>query len=410
MDGLFAAALALSTVTGIAASDTPPGPDKLTAASCEAFGFDFYRQLATTPGYRGASDKNIAISPVSLATVLEVLRLGATGESNSQLTKVLHAGAGQAAGAGAAGIGKSEAINSNGVTFSMANSLWIDLPFHPKETYLHAVDSEFGDAVFSLDFKQPEKAAARIDGWISDNTAGHIKDLLSAGDLPPSTAMIAANAVYFKGQWQTPFDVKRTADEPFQLASGKETPVKMMHRTGRLKFAEVDGVKVLELPYAGAAVNDDAEFSMVLLLPDAGSAAMAHLEGQLTGPWLAAALANFRSQRVNVAIPRFTFTCEPKETISILKALGLTQIFKPSADFAPISDKGSLYVGLFKHRAWLEVNEEGTKAAAATATGMMAAAVHARPAEFIADHPFLFVIQARDTPLFVGRVSNPAGK
>lgn len=375
----------------------------LTAASCEAFGFDFYRQLVSVDAYRVATDRNVALSPLSLAEVLEVLRVGATRNVEKELNAVLHAT--DPVGGDQPGIVKPGDLDSKGVTLSIGNSLWVDKQFEPKKEFLKNVDAEFGSVVFSIAFAQATESANRINAWIGDKTAGHIKDLLNSRDIPAATAMIIANAVYFKGQWKSPFDEKQTQDGPFHLTSEKELTVPMMHSRGSFRFALVNGINVLELPYAGDSV------SMVLILPPSGPGELERTEGLLNGSWLRNSTGALKPTQVVVTMPRFTFSCEP-EAIPVLKALGLNTMFQPSMDFEKISDKRPLYVGMFKHRAWLEVNEHGTEAAAATATGMVALAMPARPIEFTADRPFLFVIRhnATGTPLFIGRVSNPLVK
>ena len=326
--------------------------------------------------------------------------MGAAGEVEKELRTALHVA--EAAPKGAGFILPGD-LNSNGITLSMGNSLWVDARLQPNPDYLESVRSAFGDTVFKLDFSHPAQAAKEINDWISAKTNGHIRDLITAQDVPDATAMVIANAVWFKGVWATPFNAKLTRDAAFHLLSGKEIAVPTMHRHDQLGYAETDGIKVLDLPYGSGAV------SMLLLLPEPGPEALARLEASLHAGWLTQAVTGLVRKSVDVRIPRFTFSCEPSDAVGILKGLGLRRMFTPSKDFAKISDRKPLYVGMFKHRAWLEVNEKGTEAAAATAAGMRLMAMPVTPLAFIADRPFLFVIRhnATGTPLFIGRVSNP---
>lgn len=418
-----------------------PTPAELTGAvSCEAFGFDFYRQLVES-GYAADKDANIALSPLSLASVLETLRLGTIGTAQQELTAALHAEP-LASGSGLSLI-NPDVFNGQGVTLSSANSLWFDNANSPKPTYVAAVQGEFGDVIYNVDFRNPTTAAATINNWISVNTAGHINDILTPRDLPYSTKLVVANAVYFKGKWASAFNQSATQSSQFHLASGLDLIVSMMHNSGNYRFALVDGIEVLELPYFGNSV------SMLLLLPAtsgsdgqpislsgfgpfvlAGSPSISgsqsaaaapgsslqgivQLEALLQGDWLRNAVAKLQTQSVRVTIPKFTFACQP-DAISTLKGLGITQIFTPSGYFAPIFDGDQFYVNTFKHKAWLQVNEEGTEAVAVTVAALSSSCVGLpmNYVDFIADHPFLFVIRdnATGTPLFIGRVSNPQAK
>ena len=369
----------------------------IAGVPCEEFAFDFFHQLSGDAQFDPAKDLNLAFSPFSLACVLDVLRLGATGNAEKELNAALHLEQSSP--------GAEARITARGVTLSAGNSLWIGTRFHPKAEFLHTADTRFGDVVFTADFDQPQQAAKRINGWISDKTAGHINDLISPANLV-GAGMVVANAVYFKGDWETPFKAAATSDKPFHLISGKEIPVPQMFHQGHYRYAEKDGVQILELPYQGGDV------SMMLILPSQGAAPLNRLERELNAKWLRDAIASQTSVSVAVTLPRFKFSSEPAEIVGDLNALGIRSMFHSSLDFAKITDD-KLAVTAFKHRAWLEVNEKGTEAAAATGAAMRVLAMPvpaAKPIQFVADHPFVFVIRhsPTGTPLFVGRVSDPA--
>jgi len=304
------------------------------------------------------------------------------------------------------------ALDYKGVTLAMGNSLWPDQSLTLEKDFTDQTEKSFGSVVFPIDFSKQEEASAKINGWISDHTEGHITDLLTPDDMRGLVLGIA-NAIYFKGTWATPFDAKRTLNQPFHLASGSTVSVPTMQNTAQFQYAEVDGVQFLSAPYAGNAV------SMVFILPKAGAQELDKLSSRLTEAWadapgesgfLDTAIQHMKATRVLVSIPRFTFKFQPGNAIAVLETLGIKKMFTGSAEFEKIS-KTALYVTLFRHRAWLEVNEQGTEAAAATFAGMTRAmARRDDPLIFLADHPFLFVIRhnATGTPLFIGRVSNPA--
>ena len=385
------------------AAGVPP----LTGAGCEGFGFDFYRKLSATEPYQFTSGKNVAISPLSLASVLQVFRLGASGKAGEELAQALDF-KGRLAGELAEVVQPGD-VNSKSVQFSVGNSLWVDQRFELKPGFVKAAKAQFDAAVFAADFReQVVREAGRINDWISQQTAGHIIDLVQPHSLK-GAVMAVANAVYFKAAWESPFAVAQTKEEAFHLASGEAVQVPMMHKVEQCRYAEKDGVTVLELPYAGR------ELSMVLLLPKPGVEGWAELEASLKRVnWFGERMGALESRSVTIKLPRWTISCEPPDCIGVLQSMGIKQLFQPSWDFAQISDQGPLAVTAFMHRTWMEVNEKGTEAAAATVGVMTRSAVPIPPktALFIADRPFLFVIRhnATGTPLFVGRVSNPAAK
>lgn len=261
--------------------------------------------------------------------------------------------------------------------------------------------------MFPADFTQPDKEAGRINAWISEHTAGHIKDLVKPESVK-NASLAVANAVYFKAEWDKPFDAAKTKEELFHLASRKTVEAPMMNKVAECRYAEKDGVKLLELPYAGR------EVSMLLILPTPGAKGWEAMEANLTKDWLKKTVGALENRSVTVKVPRWKITCEPPDCISVLKSMGVKRLFNASWDFMGISDQEPLYVSAFMHRTWMEVNEKGTEAAAATVAVMKRYSMAQEPesATFIADRPFLFVIRhnATGTPLFVGRVSNPSAK
>ena len=380
------------------AADVP----RLTGAGCESFGFDFYRKLsATQPPYCLDVDTNIAISPLSLASVLQAFRIGASGKAEEELNRVLQApkGAGQPADVVQPGDLKSKAIQ-----FSIGNSLWVDKRFELKPGFVKLAKQQLDAGVFPADFSQPEKESAKINTWLCKHTAWHITDLVTP-DALKNASLVVANAVYFKADWNKPFDAAMTKEEPFHLVLGKTVQASMMNTVMECRYAMKDGVQVLELPYAGS------EVSMLIVLPKQGAENLTALENRLTEDWFRGTVGNMEKRSVNIKLPRWKITCQPSDCIAVLQSMGVKKMFTPSNDFTGISDKDPLFVSAFMHRTWMEVNEKGTESAAATVAAMPSCAAPSptKPVTFIADHPFLFVIRhnATGTPLFVGRVANP---
>lgn len=305
-----------------------------------------------------------------------------------------------------------------------ANALWSESQFPFRPEYLSNVTYIWGAAAFSCNFSgHPEEERIRINNWVAGQTEDRIQDLLTPGLITEETRLVITNAVYFKGKWETEFNPNLTEDQPFYVIGGEELVVPLMSDPQRdchyveltpegdaNEFQRTDegwvlpenpnGFKVLELPYRGG------KLSMVLVLPNCRDG-LGELEDQLNAETLAGWNSRLQQQEVDVFVPRFTVT---REYIlnDPLKELGITEVFEPGGVDALSSH--SLQVTVVKQKAFIEVNEEGTEAAAATAIVVGEGAPVPRPTpEFRADHPFLYYIQDRDTGaiLFMGRLSAP---
>jgi serpin B len=396
--------LLISAQPSYAASTVTPA-DKLTPASCTEFGFNFYRALTKEPDYEAAKEANLVISPLSLASVLEVLRTGAKGDVAKELSGALQKTENFSTGPD---ILNPEVLKDAKGSLSMGNSLWVAERVKLKPEFLSDSKTRFGHVLFNVDFAKAAAASERINSWVADKTAGRIKDLFAPSNFNANTLMAIANAVYFKANWKTEFPKKSTQEAPFTLASGTKVSVPMMNLSANFPYGEVDGIQVLELPYKGDTL------SMVLLLPksDSTSPSLTRLESLLTYDWLSGAISKLHSKKVQVQLPRFTFKFEPADSVEVLKELGVKSMFSATNDLSLIYDAEPLRVSVFKHKAWLEVNEQGTEAAAATGAVVTRDSAAVDLLTFKADRPFLFIIrhQATGTPLFIGRVSNPLAK
>ena len=288
------------------------------------------------------------------------------------------------------------------VQLHIANSLWPqkDHVFLPE--YLTLMKQHYGSSITPVDYvKATEKARKTINTWVEDKTDEKIKDLIRQGDLDPQTVLVLVNAIYFKGNWASQFDPKRTKDADFTLLNGKKQQASMMYQKGKFRYKEIEGVQVLELPYVGK------QLSMILILPGKPSG-LPELEAQLSVENLASWLSSVREQEVGVYLPRFKITWGTFELNKPLKALGMRKAFGSAADFSGMDGTKTLFIGLVLHKAFVEVNEEGTEAAAATAVGMKLNG----GLTFRADHPFVFLIRdnATGSILFLGKVLDPNKK
>jgi serpin B len=269
---------------------------------------------------------------------------------------------------------------------------------------VEVVKQQYEGKLNPADFKtKAEPVRQEINGWVSEQTKGKIKDIIPAGALDASTRLVLVNAIYFKGRWTTPFQTNRTTAAPFHVTPATQVQARLMTMTSTFDYAEADGVQVLKLPYVG----DD--LSMVVLLPR-DPAGLKALEGavnpQKLDQWLAAA----HSQKVNVFLPRFKLEAQFGLN-KTLADMGMRNPFSQQADFSGMDGQRDLFISAVVHKAFVEVNEEGTEAAAATGS-IMALTQAMRPAPiptFRADHPFIFLIRdnAAGSILFLGRVVDP---
>ena len=365
------------------------------------FAFDLYARLRDQPG-------NIFLSPYSISTALAMTYAGARGETAEQMAGTLHftASPERLHGAFRALVGQ---INGRGedrpYTLAVANALWGQEgdPFRPE--FLRLLAEDYGAGLRRVDFRSGEQARRVINEWAEGQTGGKIKDLLQPPHPTPDTSLVLTNAIYFKGDWAGPFPKGATKDEIFTVTEDKRIPVPMMRRVGRLGYLDGGGFQALALPYAGDAL------SMVVLLPKE-TGGLAEFERSLTAEALSDWLAKLRPHRVDVALPKFKVEAG-FELQKALSAMGMPVAFSGDADFSGINGRRDLFISAVIHKAFVDVNEEGTEAAAATAV-LMPRSAAARPEPlmtFRADHPFVFLIRDKPTGsiLFLGRVTNPQG-
>lgn len=396
---LTAATLLLSLLPAAApapAADAPFAP----AAAGNAFGLDLYDQLR-------ADGENLFFSPASIAYALAMTGLGARGATAAEMDQVLHLPADDAMVAAGFGALMNEVARDDGAaTVSLANRLYGQrgTPFAPG--FLALLERHFGAALEQVDYRRdPEAARKRINGWVEEKTAQKIRDLLVPSAVNTDTRLTLVNAVYFLGAWARPFPKEATADAPFHRERGGDVTVPFMHMTGRVGYLEQDGVQIASLPYRGNTME------MVVVLPAAGTPLSA-IEAQLDADRLATWLAASTTEKVAVTLPRLHLETSFGLADALAK-LGMPTAFTRSADFSGMTtDATPLFISRVVHKAYLDVDEEGTEAAAATAVVMeVTSAIRPEPPkEFRADRPFILAIRhkASGAILFLGRVADPA--
>jgi serpin B len=399
-------AISMSTVHLFAAAPQPPDANVVSVVEgTNQFALDLYAKLGT------ASDGNLFFSPQSISTALSMTYAGARGDTSLQMGKALHLNLApdDLASAQATLIKQLNDAGKNGLyQLSIANRLWGQQGYHFLEGFLKTLRDDYQADLEQLDFQtQPERARQTINDWVAQATQGKIKDLIPSGLLNEMTRLVLTNAVYFKGKWQQPFKPDATKPAPFFLSAGKQADVPMMYQKQRCRFGKFDlagqaGLQVLELPYQGD------ELSMVVLLPNQKDGLSA-LEKQLTVENLKLWTTKLSLPEVKIWLPKFKLSAE-FQLRDVLADLGMPLAFTPHrADFSGMDGQHDLYISAVVHKAYVDVNEEGTEAAAATGVAVGAMAMPANPPEFRADHPFLFLIRDKKTGciLFMGRMTDP---
>ncbi|OIB55670.1 serpin family protein [Natrialba sp. SSL1] len=286
-----------------------------------------------------------------------------------------------------------------GFQLSSANAVWAaeDHPF--DDAYFDLLEAYYGAGEHLVDFTgSPDEAREEINAWVEAQTNDRIEDLLPEGSVDASTRLVLTNAVYFFAAWKHDFDPSSTEPETFTGLAGTETEVEMMHQTAQLRYAEHEGHQLVELPYA------NEETSMVVILPAEGE--FESFEESFSVDVLASMLDNASRPQVDLAMPKFGIESKVS-LVSIMQELGMQRAFTTSADFSGITDgeTSDFYIGDIVHQSFVEVDEEGTEAAAATAVTMPVSAPPDQ-VELTVDRPFLFYIrdQPTETPLFLGRI------
>jgi serpin B len=375
---------------------SPIDQQKLASANI-GFAFKLLRQLAKDqPG------TNIFISPYSASTVLQMACNGAAGQTKTEMQQVLGTTGLAAEAVNAANKDCNWAVNNLGtnVVLRAANAIWYQKGTPVKPAFIACNQQFFGATVDALDFDDP-RSVGIMNAWASEKTHSRINGIAD-GLIDPETDLFLANAVYFKGKWQVPFDVKSTKDRLFHLRAGRQKEVPMMEQTQAFLYRRGSGYQAVRLPYV---ISDVA---MYVFLPDAGSSPE-KLIGIMNGDnWQRVTEPGFMWREGTVMLPKFKFEygVELKQP---LKALGMRTAFG-KADFSGISDR-SLFISAVRQRTFVEVNEEGTEAAAVTGVPMTRGIVTEPPKPFqmIVDRPFLFLIEDKLTRmiLFMGVVYDP---
>ncbi|MFD2573989.1 serpin family protein [Spirosoma soli] len=392
----------LLTAISCTTSSVSPGPGTATgdlrvsapfADQTTQFAFDLAKRVNTQDGQA----KNVFISPLSLHIALGMIMNGANGQTAQEIQKTLKLDAQTLAEANQTYqnlIDNLPAVDSM-VTLTLANSVWNRNTFPVETSFQDVLKQTFRADVSAQDFNDPS-TVNKINSWASQKTNGKIPKVID--QIEPDNVMFLLNAIYFKGDWKTPFNPDQTLDLPFKLASGEETPVRMMRLMTDLRRAIKPEYTAFELPYGSD------RFAMTVLLPT-GNTTPETLLNNLTGSDWSQLQKDMAVGKMDIGLPKFNMSYEVKLN-NVLNAMGMTTAFSDQADFTKINTKGGLTLSFVKQNTFVAVDEKGTEAAGVT-TG--AVSVTSAPVPYLCDRPFVFVIHEKTsgTVLFVGKIADP---
>ena len=410
MNLLHLAILGFVSIPVVAAAQSTPGQtaDPPSTAQLEvvkgsnAFALGLYAQLRSQPG-------NLFFSPESISTAFAMAYAGARGQTAAEMQRVFHFALPPAQLHPAMGalLAQMNATHKN-YALHVADALWAAQNASFLPGYLKLVQSDYAGGFHRVDFKtSPEAVRNTINQWVEHETDNKIQNLIGPGVLSPATRLVLTNAIYFKGDWQDQFQKPDTQNDEFHTSASQFVMAPLMHRTGSYQYYDGGTFQELELPYTGD------ELSMDVLLPKAIDGLPA-LEQSFTASNVSGWLDKLDlADKVILTFPRFTMT-QQFELSSTLSAMGMAQAFSAAADFSGMTGKPDFTISDAIHKAYIDVNEQGTEAAAATGIVMRATAMRVPfpeppPIVFRADHPFLFLIRDTKTGaiLFLGRVTDP---
>jgi serpin B len=368
---------------------------QLDSTVVNRFGNNLYQQLSNS----GSERVNTAISALSLFTVLLMTSDGARGETLDEMRNIL----------GINGMDLKKVVSfieqvfqGNSEILYSANAIFLHERMDVKAAYLKTVRDIFHSELHRVQFKQPDSSRQKINSWVEEKTKSKIKDLLPPGSLNELTRMILVNAIYFKADWKDKFDKNWTKPAPFFTSENNCIQVDTMFKNQcNIFYNENEHSRWIHLPYT------NEQLMMVIMLPkkrfDLDSLQKHLLQDSI--PYHQAT----RQEIKTLALPKFKFTFG-LELTSKLKAIGIKQAFSSNADFGNISEDANLYIDLVYQKVFIQVDEEGTEAVAATAVIMKSRSLARHsPIEFIVDQPFIFLIVHKPTniTIFQGQVHSP---
>ena len=370
------------------------------AKAVSKFTFDIYRYMATK------SANGLFISPYSISSALSMTYAGAAGETAGEMRSVLHFDPDMHRSM-AALINDISSVPEGTALIKTANALWPSKDEKLVQKYKDMMDRFYGASLTPLDYREKtEEARMTINEWVGKETEDKIKNLIGEGILNKDTSLVLTNAVYFKSEWMKKFEPGNSRAMPFYASPSEPVPTVMMTKTeSGIRYLKEDGIEIAEIPYK------DNRFSMVVILPQKGTD-LRKTERKLDYTRFIKWTTLMSPQKVKLTIPKFK-TEQSFELSEALKGMGITEAFDPArADFSGMNGKRNMYISAALHKTFIEVGEEGTEAAAATAVIMTKTSMAPDSGdiiEFKADRPFIYIIKDNVTGaiLFIGRCTRP---
>jgi len=357
-----------------------------------AFAIDLYSAVsADEPG-------NVVLSPYSVTFALSMIYAGARGDTALEMASVLNADLAPAdwqEGINAYDLTLDARTADSPTTWNSANKVWTRPGLALQDDFLDVLTGVYGSPLAEADFASDANAQREvINEWIAEQTEQLIPELFPEDSLDPDTAMVLVNAIALDAPWEFPFDPATTSDQPFTLADGSTVDVATMRYNEFLPSVRTEEYQAVELPYGGGAL------SMVIIVP----ADLASFEATLSTESLGAAIDGLEDGGIHLTVPKWSSRTHLtlNETLT---ALGMPSAFGADADFSGMVEGGGLWLDRVEHEAFIEVDEEGTRAAAATGGSMLGS----HGPTITVDQPFIYVIRDRGagTILFIGRVADP---
>lgn len=427
----------------IVAAKQDENPNGIVSGNNE-FALNLYTRLKDYPRIK-AADGNLFFSPYSISTAFAMIYSGARGNTAKQIADVLHfpaVGYEQiAAGFGVLQDQLQAHPEAAGYQLNLADSLWGQKGYDFLPEFIDLNKKYFDAGLSELDFiQQPEEARKTINVWVEEHTKEKIKALIPPGTIDDLTRLILTNAIYFKGNWVIPFKEENTKPADFNVTEEKRIGVQMMYQKEKCKYAQTDDAQLLQIPYgldegsmlimqisresgnentygyseAGKLTKEQLQelpqLSMLIILPRSVGD-LDSIEKKLNPQTLQSYTQQMKEQEVKVYLPKFKMTCETIELKDLLIVMGMKDVYKPgAADFSGTSRQKDLFISNVLHKTYVEVNEKGTEAAAASALRMSIGLNEPPPPIFRADRPFVFMIRDNKTDiiLFMGRLVNPS--
>jgi serpin B len=366
-----------------------------------AFALGMYHKVRCSEG-------NIFFSPYSISTAFAMTYAGARGETQKQMAGVFHfpLETSQLHPSYSALQAHFLKLQKNSpFRLNIANALWIQKEYALLQIFLEMNQKYYQASLFNMNFRgDPEGSRLKINDWVEEKTEGKIHDLLPSGTIKTLTRLVLTNTIYFKAEWQNTFNAHNSKTQDFWISPDEKTKVQMMSQKDHFGYWENKTLQILEMPY----IRQD--LSMVVFLPRKKDG-LPDLETKINPEYIDKWLSELKGQQVDVHFPKFT-TTQKIDLKTILKALGMVDAFTENADFSGIEPKKELYITDALHKAYIDVDEVGTEAAAATAVSVGVTSILPPKVvpEFRADHPFFYIIKDNKTKsiLFMGRLTRPA--